>query len=90
MRSLAPYTRATLRGSRRGRGHNSTSVSLSRVVTTNTERLRSRRPPSPQPADILSADILSADIPFTDILSASRTKTLKEEKVNIVKDLLQK
>ena len=73
MRSSAPYTRATLRGSRRGRGHNSTSVLLSRAVTTNTECLRPRRPPSPQPADIPSA---------------SRTKTLKEDKVDIVKDLL--
>src|SRR6266567_6778723 len=80
MRSSAPYTRATLRGSRRGRGHNSTSAPPSRAVTTNAERLRSRRPPSPQPADILSADIPSA----------SRTKTSKEEKVDIVKDLLQK
>jgi hypothetical protein len=136
MRSLAPYTRATLRGSRRGRGHNSTSVPTSRVVTTNTKRLRPRRPPSPQPADILSAsqtadipstsriadipstsrtadipstsqtadipstsrtaDIPStsrtADIPSTsqtaDIPSASRANTLKEEKVNIIKDLL--
>jgi hypothetical protein len=83
MRSLAPYTRATLRGSRRGRGHNSTSVLTSRAVTTNTERLR--RPPSLQPADIPSADI-----PFADILFTSRIKTLKEEKVDIVKDLLQK
>jgi len=46
MRSLAPYTRAMLRGSRRGRGYNSTSAPLSRVVTTNTKRLRLRRPPS--------------------------------------------
>ena len=100
MRSSAPYTRATLRGSRRGRGHNSTSAPPSRAVTTNTERLRPRRPPSPQPADIPSADIPSADIPsadipsadipFADIPSASRTKTSKEEKVDIVKDLLQK
>ena len=102
MRSSAPYTRATLRGSRRGRGHNSTSVPTSRVVTTNTERLRPRRPPSPQPADIPSAS-QTADIPFTsrtadipstsrtaDIPSASRANTSKEEKVNIVKDLLQK
>ena len=71
MRSLAPYTRATLRGSRRGRGHNSTSALSSRVVTTNTKRLRPRRPPSPQPADIPSADIPSIDISFTDILSTS-------------------
>jgi hypothetical protein len=81
MRSLAPYTRATLRGSCRGRGHNSTSTPSSRVVTTNTKRLRPRRPPSPQladipsadipSADIPSADILSTDIPFTDILSTS-------------------
>ena len=80
MRSSAPYTRTTLRGSRCGRGHNSTSASPSRVVTTNTKHLHSRRPPSLQPADI----------PFADILSASQTKTLKEEKVDIVKDLLQK
>ena len=65
-----------LRGSRRGRGYNSTSAPLSRVVTTNTERLRLRRPPSPQPADIPSADIPSvgipfADIPFANILSAN-------------------
>ena len=79
MRSSAPYTRATLRESRRGRGHNSTSTPPSRVVTTNAKRLRPRRPPSPQPADILSADIPST----------SRTKILKEEKVNIIKDLLR-
>ena len=66
MRSLAPYTRATLRGSCRGRGYNSTSALLSRVVTTNAKRLRPRRLPSLQPADILSADI-----PFADILSTS-------------------
>ena len=66
MRFLAPYTRATLRGSCCGRGHNSTSTPLSRAVTTNTKRLRPRRPPSLQPADISSADI-----PFADILSAS-------------------
>ena len=77
-----------LKGSRRGRGHNSTSALPSRVVTTNAERLRPRRPPSLQPADIPSADIPSADIPFADISSASRTKTLKKEKVNIIKDLL--
>ena len=69
MRSLAPYTRAILRGSRCGRGHNSTSVLLSRVVTTNAKRLRLRRPPSLQLADILSTDIPSTDIPFTNILS---------------------
>ena len=90
MRSLAPYTRATLRGSRHSRGYNSTSVPPSRAVTTNTEGLRLRRPPSPQLADIPSADIPSMDIPFADIPSASQTKTLKEEKINIVKDLLQK
>jgi hypothetical protein len=55
MRSLAPYTRAILRGSHRGRGYNSTSTLSSRVVTTNTKRLRLRRLPSPQPADIPSA-----------------------------------
>ena len=75
MRSSAPYTRATLRGSRRGRGHNSTSAPPSRVVTTNAERLRLRRPPSPQPADILSADILSIDILSTDILFADILST---------------
>ena len=76
MRSLAPYTHAILRGNRRSRGHNSTSAPLSRAVTTNAKRLRSHRPPSPQPADIPSADIPSADIPsadipFADILSTS-------------------
>ena len=55
MRSLAPYTHAILRGSRRGRGYNSTSILTSRVVTTNTEHLRLRRPPSPQLVDIPSA-----------------------------------
>jgi len=98
MRSLAPYTCAILRGSCRGKGHNSTFAPLSRAITTNTERLCLRRPPSPQPADILSIDIPSADIPsmdipfadilFVDILSVSWIKTLKEEKVDIVKDLL--
>ena len=76
MRSSAPYTRAMLRGSRYGRGHNSTSVLLSRVVTTNAECLRPRRLLFLQPADIPSADIpsadiLSADILFADIPSAS-------------------
>jgi hypothetical protein len=76
MRSSAPYTRATLRGSRRGRGHKSTSTPPSRVVTTNAKRLHPRRRPSLQPADIPPTDILSADIPsadilFTDILSIS-------------------
>ena len=46
MRSLAPYTRVTLRGSCCGRGYNSTSALQSRAVTTNTERLRLRRLPS--------------------------------------------
>jgi hypothetical protein len=55
MKSLAPYTRAMLRGSRRGRGYNSTSAPPSRVATINAERLRPRCPPSPQPADIPSA-----------------------------------
>ena len=82
MRSLAPYTRAMLRGICRRRGPNSTSAPLSRVVNTNAKYLRPRRQPSPQPADIL------ADIPL-DIPSASQTKTSKEEKVNIVKDLLR-
>ena len=65
----------TLRGSRRGRGYNSTSILPNRVVITNAKRLRLRRPPSLQLADILST---------------SRTKTLKEEKVNIIIDLLYK
>jgi hypothetical protein len=71
MRSLAPYTRAILRGIRRRRGSNSTSAPLSYAVNTNTERLRHQ--PSPQ----------LADIPPT-----SRIKTLKKEKVNIIRDLL--
>jgi hypothetical protein len=71
MRSLAPYTRATLRGIRRRRGSNSTSALPSHAVNTNAER--PRRQPSPQPADILST---------------SWIKTLKEEKVDIVRDLL--
>ena len=78
MRSSTPYTRATLRGIRRHRGPNSTSAPPSRAANTNAKRLRPRRQPSPQPADIPA-----------DILSASWTKILKEEKVNIVKDLLQ-
>jgi len=93
MRSSAPYTRAMLRGSCRGKGYNSTFALPSRAVTTNTKRLRPRRPPSLQLADILSTDILSADIPsadipFMDIPSASWIKMLKEKKVDIVKDLL--
>ena len=104
-----------LRGSCYGKGHNFTSVLLSRVITTNAECLCLRHPPSPQPADIPSADIPSADIlsadipsvdipsadipsadipsadiPFADIPSASRIKMSKEEKVDIVKDFLQK
>jgi len=63
-----------LRGSRRGRGHNPTSTPLSRVVTTNAERLRLRRPPSSQLADILSADIPS----ITDALS-TMLRLLREE-----------
>ena len=43
MRSLAPYTRVTLRGTRRRRGPNSTSAPLSRVVNTNAKRLRPHR-----------------------------------------------
>jgi len=85
MRFLAPYIRATLRGIRRRRGPNSTSTLPSRAVNTNAKRLYPRRQPSIQPADILidiPADILA------DILSTSRIKILKEEKVNIVKDLL--
>jgi hypothetical protein len=77
MRSSAPYTLATLRGIRRRRGPNSTSAPPSRAVNTNAKRLRLHRQPSPQLADIL------ADIPST-----SRIKILKEEKVNIIKDLL--
>jgi len=46
MRFLVPYTRATLRGIRRGKGANSTSVPPSRAVNTNAERLRPRRQPS--------------------------------------------
>ena len=76
MRSSAPYTHTILRGSCCGKGYNSTSVLPSRIITTNTERLRLCRLPSPQLADILSADIpsadiLSADIPFADILSTN-------------------
>ena len=48
MRSLAPYTRAMVRGSRRRRGPNSTSAPLSRAVNTNAERLRLRCQPSSQ------------------------------------------
>ena len=77
MRFLAPYTRATLRGIYYYRGPNSTSAPLSCVVNTNIKCLCLRRRPFLQPVDI------PADIP-----SASRTKTLKEEKVNIIKDLL--
>jgi len=89
MRSLAPYTCATLRGICYHRGPNSTSTPPSRAVNTNAKRLRPRRQPSLQPVDI-PADILVdilADI-LADILSASQTKTLKEEKVNIIKSLL--
>ena len=64
MRSSAPYTRATLRGNRCGRGHNSTFAPPSRVVTTNAERLRLRRPPSLRLADIPSTS-RTADIPST-------------------------
>ena len=64
MRSSAPYTHAILRGSRYGRGYNSTSILTSRVVTINTECLRPRRLPSQQLADIPSAS-QKADIPFT-------------------------
>ena len=67
------------------KGPNSTSALLSRAVNINAERLRLRRQPSLQLADIL-VDIL-ADI-LADILSASQTKTLKEEKVDIIRDLL--
>jgi hypothetical protein len=68
MRSLAPYTRATLRGICCRRGPNSTSIPLSRAVNTNAERLHPRRQPSAQLADI-PVDIL-ADI-LADILSTS-------------------
>jgi len=86
MRSLAPYTCVTLRGSYCGKGHNSTFALLSCAITTNTKYLYLHRLPSPQPADIssidipsmdilstdiLSTDIPSTDIPFTDILSTS-------------------
>ena len=64
MKSLAPYTRVILRGNRRGKGHNSTSTLLSRVITTNAEHLRLRHPPSPQLADIPSIS-QTADIPST-------------------------
>ena len=77
-----------LRGSYHSKGHNSTSTLLSRVITTNTKHLCLRHPPFPQQADIPSADIPSADIPFVDIPSISQTKTSKEKKVNIIKDLL--
>jgi len=43
MKSLAPYTLAMLRGIRRRRGPNSTSIPLSRLVNTNAKRLRLRR-----------------------------------------------
>ena len=75
MRSLAPYTHVTLRRSRRGRGHNSTSAPLSRVVNTNAKRLHLRlrlrlclrRQPSSQPTGIPSAiTILFILQPFTD------------------------
>ena len=73
MRSSALYTCVMLRGSCCGRGYNSTSTLLSRVVTTNAKCLCPRHPPSLQPADIPSA---------------SQIKTLKEKKVDIIKDLL--
>ena len=76
MRSSAPYTRATLRGNHHGKGHNSTSALPSRIITTNTEHLRPRRPPSLQLADIPSTS-QTADIPSTnqtvDIPFASQT-----------------
>ena len=64
MRSLAPYTRVILRGNHHGKGYNSTSALLSRVITTNTERLRLRRLPSLQLVDIPSTS-RTADIPST-------------------------
>ena len=103
MKSSAPYTHIILRGSHCGKGHNFTFAPPSCIITTNAERLCPHRPPSPQPADIPStdipsadipsadipsADIPSADIPFADILFASRIRTLKDEKVDIVKDFL--
>ena len=54
MRSLALYTRATLRGIRHRRGPHSTSVLPSHAVNTNAEHLRLYRQPSLQPADIPS------------------------------------
>ena len=100
MRSSAPYTHTILKGSCCGRGHNSTSAPMSCVVTTDAECLHPCRLPSPQPADISSVDIPSVDIPsadipsvnilFANIPSASQTKTSKDEKVDIIKDLLQK
>ena len=86
MRSLAPYTRTILKGIYYCRGLNSTFTPLSRAVNTNAERLHPRCRPSPQPADIL-VDI-PADIP-ANIPSASRIKTSKEKKVDIIKDLLR-
>ena len=68
MRFSAPYTRAILRRSYYSKGHNFTSVLLSRVVTTNAKCLRPRYLPSLQPANILSVNIPSADIPSADIL----------------------
>ena len=56
----------------RGR-RGSNSTSAPLSHVVNTNAERPRHQPSPQPADILSA---------------SQTKTLKEEKVNIIKDLL--
>ena len=76
---------ATLRGIRRRRGPNSTSIPLSRVVNTKAERLYPRRQPSVQLADILVGILVDT---LADILSTSWTKILKEEKVNIIKDLL--
>ena len=64
MRSLAPYTRATLRGNHHGKGYNFTFIPPSRVVTTNTKCLRPRRPPSLRLADILFTS-QTADIPST-------------------------
>ena len=76
MRFSALYTCVTLKGSYYGKGHNSTSVLSSRIITTNTKCLYLRHPPSLQLVDIPSASQI-ADIPFTsqivDIPSTNQT-----------------
>ena len=72
-----------LKGNYYGKSHNSTSILLSYIITTNAKCLYLYRPLSLQ-----SADIPSVNIPFVDILSTSWTKTSKEKKVDIIKDLL--